>query len=66
MGCTVVTAEGDEVGTVTAIVAGPAQDLLEIETSRGVRLIPFVTEIVTSVDPAEREVVVDPPEGLLE
>jgi 16S rRNA processing protein RimM len=66
VGCTVVTATGDDVGTVTAIVPGPAQDLLEIETAKGARLVPFVTEIVTRVDPDRREVVVDPPEGLLD
>ncbi len=66
VGCEVVTSDGASVGTVTAVNPGPAQDLLEIETPRGLRLVPFVSEIVTNVDPGARRVVVDPPEGLLE
>jgi 16S rRNA processing protein RimM len=66
VGCSVVTADGTTVGTVTEVIPGPAQDLLEIDTARGPRLIPFVAEIVTEVDPGERRVVIDPPEGLLE
>jgi 16S rRNA processing protein RimM len=64
-GCAVVVG-GATVGTVTQVLTGPAQDLLEISTERGERLVPFVKEIVTSVDLDERTVSLEPPEGLLD
>ena len=66
VGSSVVTVDGADVGTVTEIIPGAAQDLLEIDTDRGPRLVPFVSEIVTEVDPRSRRIVIDPPEGLLE
>lgn len=65
VGCEVLDVGGRSLGTVTAIVPGPAQDLLEIATSRGTGLIPFVREIVRETDVGARRVVIDPPEGLL-
>ena len=65
-GCAVVRADGSEVGTVSRVVTGPAQDLLEVSMSRGERLIPLVKEIVVGIDRAGRTVTIDPPEGLLE
>ncbi len=65
VGCDVTTRSGDAVGRVQNVVNGPAQDLLEIETPEGIRLVPMVKEIVVSVDTAARAVVIDPPEGLL-
>jgi 16S rRNA processing protein RimM len=65
VGCEVFTDDGTRVGTVTEVIPGPAQDLLEIDTGNGTSLVPFVSEIVTSVDTSERRVVIDPPEGLL-
>jgi 16S rRNA processing protein RimM len=65
-GCAVVRADGTEVGTVERVVTGPAQDLLEVATARGERLVPFVKEIVVAVDLDARTVTLDPPEGLLE
>ena len=66
VGSEVLTGDGTKVGTVIEVIPGPAQDLLEIDTGRGTRLVPFVSDIVTSVDTATRRVVIDPPEGLLE
>lgn len=66
VGCEVFTGDGTRIGTVTDVIPGPAQDLLEIDTGRGTGLVPFVSEIVTSVDTSARRVVIDPPEGLLE
>lgn len=65
-GCEVVISDGSVAGTVTAIVGGAAQDLMEIATERGPRLIPFVKEIIVGVDLDARRVTIDPPEGLLE
>jgi 16S rRNA processing protein RimM len=65
-GCAVVRADGTPVGTVNTVVTGTAQDLLEVSTERGERLVPFVKEIVVAVDLDARVVTLDPPEGLLE
>jgi 16S rRNA processing protein RimM len=66
-GCRVVTEEGREVGQVTGIEHGPAQDLWVIKAAGGSEhLIPAVPEIVVDVDLKERRVVIRPPEGLLD
>lgn len=56
-----------EVGKVTALLPGSAQDLLEIELSAGgTVLIPFVVEIVPEIDLEAGRVLLTPPAGLLE
>ena len=65
---------GLEVRTVSGEVVGPIDDVIEIAGADylavqldGVeRLIPFVREIVPTVDIAGRFIVIDPPEGLFE
>lgn len=54
-------------GTVRLLETTPAGALLSIETPSGKEaLVPFVHPIVVLVDEAQRRVVIDPPEGLLE
>ena len=65
-GATAVTPSGETLGTVSRIVPGPAQDLLELHTDRGERLVPLVKEIVTEVDVERGRVTIDAPPGLLE
>jgi 16S rRNA processing protein RimM len=66
VGCEVITTDDVSVGPVSAIIPGPAQDLLEVATPKGKRLVPFVEEIVVSVDTVKRRILIQPPEGLLE
>lgn len=66
VGSSVVLVDGTPVGRVTDVIGRPAQDLLEVETDAGPRLVPFVDEIVTEVDRSARRVVLDPPAGLLD
>jgi 16S rRNA processing protein RimM len=66
VGCSVVLADGSDVGHVTGIVESPAQDILVLDTPRGERMIPLVKELVPTVDVAARRIVVDPPQGLLD
>ena len=65
IGCS-VTVDDAAVGTVTGVISGPVQDLLQVDTERGERLVPLVKQIVTTVDIAARTIVIDPPEGLLD
>jgi 16S rRNA processing protein RimM len=65
-GCEVVLVSGEGVGRVREVVARGAQDLIEVETSRGLRLVPLVKAIVTDVDIGARRVTVDAPAGLLD
>lgn len=66
VGSRVTLPDGTEVGEVSDVIVRPAQDLLQIETPRGQRLVPFVSQIVIEVEPDERRVTIDPPEGLLD
>lgn len=64
VGCEVVDVGGDSLGRATGVTPGPAQDLLRVETDRGETLVPLVDEIVESIDPTNKRIVVDPPAGL--
>ena len=59
--------DGTELGTVSALVHGGAQDLLTIRTPGGREaLVPFVKAIVPEVDIASGRLIVTPPAGLFE
>ncbi len=67
VGMSALSTSGEIVGAVTALHTRAAQDLLEItRTHGGVVLVPFVTQLVPVVDRGRREVVIDPPAGLIE
>lgn len=66
IGCRVTTLDGRDVGEVTEVAHLPAQDLLVVDGPYGEVLIPFVEEIVPTIEPANRSVVIDPPPGLIE
>ncbi|MBW8486035.1 ribosome maturation factor RimM [Actinomadura parmotrematis] len=66
VGLAVVTAGGQDVGTVAEILHH-GQDLLVVRrTSGGDALVPFVAAIVPEVDLAGGRLVIDPPPGLLD
>ncbi len=50
IGLSVRTAEGVEAGRVVSVLHLPHQDLLEIDTAEGLRLVPFVESLVPHVD----------------
>lgn len=57
--------EGAELGAITRVVAGPAQDRLEVTTPSGSKVeVPFVEALVPEIDLAESRAVLDPPPGL--
>jgi 16S rRNA processing protein RimM len=60
IGMRATTPDGAEIGTVGSVLHLPAQDVLEIETAAGRRLVPFVAALVPDVDlEAGRLTVVD-------
>jgi 16S rRNA processing protein RimM len=66
-GLTAELVDGTRVGTVLEIVHGLGGELLVVKRENGDEtLVPFVREIVPTVDIAGRRVVLDPPEGLLD
>ncbi len=61
IGCVVVLESGEAFGEITDVVNLPGQDLLAIKTAQGEQLIPFVHQLVPTVDIANKKVVVIPP-----
>jgi 16S rRNA processing protein RimM len=68
VGCRVVDAAGADLGEVVSVESNTAQELLVIRAPSGERTwrLPFVAELLVSVDLAARRIVCDPPEGLLD
>ena len=66
-GLAVRTTGGVPIGTVGEVLHTPGAELLAVRTESGAEiLIPFVSEIVTSVSLDSGVVEIDPPEGLLD
>ena len=61
IGCQAVLETGEAFGEVTDVINLPGQDLLAIKTAQGEQLIPFVHQLVPTVDIANKKVVVIPP-----
>ena len=67
VGLRAVDPDGTELGTVSGLEVGPAQDLLVLTLpGGGTAYVPFVDEIVPEVDVEGGRVVLTPPPGLLE
>ena len=66
VGLRVLDAEGAEVGTVADVLHLPAQDVLQLDTPTGERLVPFVKALVPDVDLGAGTVTLAPVTGLLE
>ena len=67
VGIRVVTTAGDDVGEVTEVLHLPAQDVLAIKRSDGAEvLVPFVKELVPTVDLDAKTITVEPRPGLLD
>jgi 16S rRNA processing protein RimM len=66
VGCSVRTLQGNRVGDVVRVDAGAGGSLLVVKGERGEVLVPFAQHICVEIDVASRQIVVDPPEGLLE
>ena len=61
IGCQAVLESGEAYGEVTDVINLPGQDLLAIKTVQGEQLIPFVHQLVPTVDVKNKKVIVIPP-----
>ena len=61
IGCAAVLESGETFGEITDVINLPGQDLLAIKTTQGEQLIPFVHQLVPTVDIVNKKVVVIPP-----
>ena len=66
VGCQVVTARGEEVGTVEGVEGDIGGSRLVVAGARGEILIPLATEICRTIDVPGKRIVIEPPEGLLD
>ncbi len=66
IGCAVETEDGQAVGPVKDVVNLPGQDVLAVDYHGREILIPFVYEIVPTVDIKSRKIIIAPPAGLLD
>jgi len=65
-GCT-VRVGNESIGKVQSVIKTGATEILQIAGENGrEHLVPLVDEIVIEIDTAEKLIVVDPPEGLLD
>lgn len=66
VGSIVVTRDGRRVGEVAAVLSSGAGEVLVVAGEGREVFVPFNRRICVVVDPERREIVIDPPEGLLE
>ena len=66
-GCCVRDIGGRDIGRVQRVLKTGATEILEIAGESGAKvLVPLAQSIVTEIDIAAKQIVIDPPEGLLE
>jgi 16S rRNA processing protein RimM len=61
IGCETFLEDGTLFGTISDVLNLPGQDVLAIKTESGEVMIPFVRQLVPTVDIANRKLVVIPP-----
>ena len=62
IGCTAYLEDGSEFGSVSEVLNLPGQDVLAITTPTGEVMIPFVRQLVPTVDIRNKRMTVIPPE----
>ncbi|WP_335870695.1 ribosome maturation factor RimM [Bacillus sp. 2205SS5-2] len=65
IGCNVTTTSGEEIGEVKEILAPGANDVWVVKGNKGEFLIPYIEDIVVSIDVEKKQIVIEPMEGLL-
>lgn len=67
LGCRVETVDGRAVGEVGRVIkAGPGSLLSVIDGGGREVLVPFVEQVCVRIEPDEKLIVIDPPQGLLD
>jgi 16S rRNA processing protein RimM len=66
IGCRVVTREGLEVGEVADVLPAGGPVLLVVKRGDREVYVPFTEAICVRIDPEAKEILIDPPDGLLE
>jgi len=66
VGCRVSARDGTPVGTVLRVEGDRGSSRLVVAAGGGEVLVPLAVEICVRIDPAAGEIVIDPPEGLLD
>ncbi|MBI3578540.1 MAG: 16S rRNA processing protein RimM, partial [Ignavibacteriales bacterium] len=66
IGMTVVSEEGEPIGTVKDILQTPANDVWVVQNGTKEVLLPAVKEVIKTVDLKRKEVVIHVMEGLLD
>ena len=66
IGCSVVTKDGEKIGSVKDLWSIKDNDLLVVRKGKREVLIPFSQSICLEVNLERKEILIDPPEGLFE
>lgn len=66
IGCRVETRAGDPVGVVSGVEGTMGGSRLIVHGRRGEVQVPLAAEICTTIDVANKRIVIEPPEGLLD
>ncbi len=65
-GCEVMTAGGETLGRVDRVELGTGTPLLVVAGTRGEILVPLAETICRRVDVAAKQIVIEPPDGLID
>jgi 16S rRNA processing protein RimM len=65
VGCRIEVPGGQIVGTVRGVEGGSGGSRLVVDAGGEEILVPLVAPICTTIDPAAKRIVIDPPQGLL-
>ncbi|EUJ33432.1 16S rRNA-processing protein RimM [Listeria floridensis FSL S10-1187] len=67
IGCRVFKTDGTELGKVIEILTPGANDVWVVKPEKGKDiLIPYIADVVKTIDPAKKEIMIEPMEGLLD
>ena len=66
IGLAIRTITHEQVGTIAEVLTTQGHDLLVVHNQEKEYLIPVVEDIIRTIDFESRQVIIDPPEGLLE
>ena len=65
-GCEVWTVQGERIGVVTDVLDSGGTEILRVDQGEEETLIPFAAPYLVKIDPDQRKIIVDLPEGLRE